>query len=191
MAVRAAGEPADHDREGDAPGVACPRGDPSGPLIRASMSRPGILRRVAITVRGRCGSAARSETFVGRFVPKDDGLHEHRAFLRGMVSSDAPKNPTPATASSATDVHESLSAFVLLVGLTNGVAPLVVGPVFGADALLIALPLHLPSPWWWVASLTVLAATAALLELLDRAGRRAERLRDVDETGTDEHPDER
>ena len=64
--------------------------------------------------------------------------------------------------------YDALEGLVFLVGLYNGVAPFVSRLVFDGD-LLLALPLRLPSPWWWVASLAVIAATAALLAVIDRA----------------------
>ena len=57
---------------------------------------------------------------------------------------------------------------MFLVGIYNGVAPFVSRLLLDGD-LLLALPLRLPSPWWWVASLAVIAATLVLLEAIDRA----------------------
>jgi hypothetical protein len=71
--------------------------------------------------------------------------------------------------------YDGLSAVVFLVGIYAGVVPFVVR-LFSADAQpLLALPLRLDGPWWWIASATAIVAAVALLEALDRAKRRAAR----------------
>jgi hypothetical protein len=82
----------------------------------------------------------------------------------------APPAPAEDEEDARTAGYVALEGFVFLAGLYNGVAPFVSRLVFDGD-LLLALPLRLPSPWWWVASLAVIAATAALLVVLDRAER--------------------
>jgi hypothetical protein len=67
--------------------------------------------------------------------------------------------------------YDALSAVVFLVGFYNGVAPFVARLVFGGD-LLLALTLRLPSPWWWIASLGVIAVAVVLLTLIDSAKQR-------------------
>jgi hypothetical protein len=95
----------------------------------------------------------------------------------GRPAEEAPPPAAGATAEvtaeapqvgGGTTGYDALEALVFLVGLYNGVAPFVSRLVFDGD-LLLALPLRLPSPWWWVASLAVVAATAALLAVIDRA----------------------
>ncbi|SDE85954.1 hypothetical protein SAMN05660485_01893 [Blastococcus fimeti] len=68
--------------------------------------------------------------------------------------------------------YDALSGLVLLVGIYNGLAPFVSRLVFDGD-LFLALTLRLPSPWWWLASLAVLALTVVLLERIDRAKTRS------------------
>lgn len=79
--------------------------------------------------------------------------------------------------------YDALSAVVFLVGLYNGVAPFLARLVFDGD-LLLALTLRLPAPWWWIASLAVVAAAVALLEAIDRARQR--RLGAGDQAGHDD-----
>jgi len=68
--------------------------------------------------------------------------------------------------------YDAVSAVVFLVGLYNGLAPFVSRLLFDGD-LLLALPLRLGAPWWWIASLAVLVVTVALLTLIDNAKDRA------------------
>ena len=68
-------------------------------------------------------------------------------------------------------VHDGLSALVLLVGIYNGLAPFVSRLLFDGD-LVLAFTLRLPSPWWWIASLAVIALTVVLLGAIDRAKQR-------------------
>lgn len=67
--------------------------------------------------------------------------------------------------------YDALSAVVFLLGVYNGIAPFVARLVFDGD-LLLAVTLRLPAPWWWIASLGVVAAAIALLEAIDRAKQR-------------------
>jgi hypothetical protein len=70
--------------------------------------------------------------------------------------------------------YDGLSALVFLVGIYEGVVPLVVRLVFRSDGgPLLALPQRLPAPWWWIVSVTVLVATAVALGLIDQAKERA------------------
>jgi hypothetical protein len=68
--------------------------------------------------------------------------------------------------------YDALSGLVLLVGIYSGLAPFVSRLVFDGD-LFLAFPLRLPTPWWWLVSLAVLAVTVVLLEWIDRAKQRA------------------
>lgn len=68
--------------------------------------------------------------------------------------------------------YDALSGLVLLVGIYNGLAPFVSRLLFGGD-LFLAFTLRLPAPWWWLASLAVLAVTVVLLEWIDRAKQRS------------------
>jgi hypothetical protein len=91
--------------------------------------------------------------------------------------ADSPPAPddTPDTADDPRDDREhwydTASALVLLVGIYNGLAPFVARLVLDSD-LFLALPLRLPAPWWWIASLAVLALTVAALVALDAAKQR-------------------
>lgn len=67
--------------------------------------------------------------------------------------------------------YDALSAVVFLLGIYNGIAPFVARLVFDGD-LLLAFTLRLPAPWWWIASLVVVAVAIALLEAIDRAKQR-------------------
>lgn len=69
------------------------------------------------------------------------------------------------------DACDALSGLVLLVGLYNGVAPFVARLLFDTD-LLLALPLRLAAPWWWLTSLAVIAISFLLLTSIDNAKRR-------------------
>ena len=64
------------------------------------------------------------------------------------------------------------SGIVFLVGIYNGIAPFVARLVFGGDDLLLALPLRLPSPWWWITSIAVLVVAGVLLVVIDEAKKR-------------------
>ena len=70
-----------------------------------------------------------------------------------------------------TGIYDATSAIVLLVGIYNGVAPFVARLVFDGN-LLLALPVRLPAPWWWIASIAVVLATVVLLGLIDQAKTR-------------------
>jgi hypothetical protein len=85
-----------------------------------------------------------------------------------MESQDT---PSKGAASKGTGGYEAASAAVFLVGIYNGVAPFVARLVFDGK-LLLALPLRLRAPWWWITSIAVLVATIALLELIDQAKKR-------------------
>lgn len=61
---------------------------------------------------------------------------------------------------------EGLQAAVFIVGVYEGVVPLV-SRLFGWSPFL-ALPLRLPEPWWWIVSVAVIVAAVVLLEVLDR-----------------------
>ena len=70
-----------------------------------------------------------------------------------------------------TGIYDAAAAVVLLVGIYNGLAPFVARLVFDGN-LLLALPLRLRAPWWWVTSIAVVIATVVLLALIDRAKQR-------------------
>lgn len=72
----------------------------------------------------------------------------------------------------ATRTYDTASGVVFLVGIYNGVVPFIARLVFDRDRLLLALPLRLPAPWWWITSLTVIVATIALLAAIDQAKQR-------------------
>lgn len=74
-------------------------------------------------------------------------------------------------AANGTSGYDALSGLVLLVGVYNGVAPFVARLVFDSD-LLLAFPLRLAAPWWWVTSLTVIAVAVVLLAVIDAAKQR-------------------
>ena len=59
-----------------------------------------------------------------------------------------------------------LQGLVFVVGVYEGVVPLV-SRLFGWSPVL-ALPLHLPEPYWWVVSVSVIVVAVVLLEVLDR-----------------------
>ena len=80
----------------------------------------------------------------------------------------APPEVAPPDPADRTSGYDALAGLVFLVGIYNGVAPFVSRLLLDGD-LLLALPLRLPSPWWWVASLAVIVATLVLLEAIDRA----------------------
>ncbi|GGS22909.1 MULTISPECIES: hypothetical protein [Actinokineospora] len=66
---------------------------------------------------------------------------------------------------------EALQAVVFVVGIYEGVVPLV-SRVFDWNPVL-ALPLRLPEPYWWIVSVAVIVVAAALLELLESRKSRA------------------
>jgi hypothetical protein len=66
------------------------------------------------------------------------------------------------------DPWHTLSAIVVLVGFYNGVAPLIARLALDGD-LLLSLPLRLSAPWWWIASLAVIVASAVALVAIDEA----------------------
>lgn len=88
------------------------------------------------------------------------------------VPASGETKPVEDEGSGGAGGYDALSGLVLLVGIYNGLAPLVSRLVFGGD-LFLAFPLRLPSPWWWLASLGVLVLTVVLLEWIDRAKQRA------------------
>ena len=75
------------------------------------------------------------------------------------------------SANQGTGIYDAIAAVVLLVGIYNGVAPFVARLVFDGN-LLLALPLRLPAPWWWIASIAVVLTTVVLLSLIDQAKKR-------------------
>jgi hypothetical protein len=91
------------------------------------------------------------------------------AQARAGSPAAAPGEAAPAR--DGTAGYDALSAFVLLAGIYNGIAPFVVR-LFSDGSLLLAFPLRLPAPWWWITSLAVVVVTVALLGLLDRAKER-------------------
>jgi hypothetical protein len=96
----------------------------------------------------------------------------HQGLSESVATPDNLAAPTDATqADPDTDrskVYDSLSGLILLIGLYNGIAPFVTRLIFDVDLLLV-LPLRLPTPWWWITSLAVLATTNALLAVIDQA----------------------
>jgi hypothetical protein len=88
----------------------------------------------------------------------------------------APAQPADAGSrspeKSSADGWDALSGVVLLAGIYNGVVPFVVR-LFSDGELLLAFPLRLPAPWWWLVSLGVLVLSAVLLEWIDRAKKRS------------------
>lgn len=67
--------------------------------------------------------------------------------------------------------YDAVSAVVFLVGVYNGIVPFVARLVFDGDPVL-AFTLLLPSPWWWIVSLVVIAVAVVLLDLVDTAKQR-------------------
>lgn len=61
---------------------------------------------------------------------------------------------------------EGLQAGVFIVGMYEGVVPLV-SKVFDWHPFL-AFPLRLPEPYWWIVSVAVIVVAAVVLEVLDR-----------------------
>jgi len=70
------------------------------------------------------------------------------------------------------NAYDAASGLVFLVGIYNGVGPFV-GRLLLNDGLLLALPLRLSAPWWWITSLAVIVASFALLAVIDEAKQRA------------------
>jgi hypothetical protein len=66
------------------------------------------------------------------------------------------------------------STLVFLVGLSQGLLPLVLRLAFDHDRR-FAVALELPAPWWWLACLAIVVGAAALLEVIERAERRPAR----------------
>ena len=77
-------------------------------------------------------------------------------------------DPTDDDSTAAYDVA---SALVFLVGIYNGVLPLVSRLLFDSD-LRLAFTLRLRAPWWWIASIAVLVGAAGLLIVIDQAKER-------------------
>jgi hypothetical protein len=83
-----------------------------------------------------------------------------------------PSQPSPHALSegrvaNGTGGYDALSRLVLLVGICNGVAPLLARLVFDGNVLR-ALPLRLAKPWWWLTSLALIVTTV-LLAVIDNA----------------------
>jgi hypothetical protein len=87
-------------------------------------------------------------------------------------AGDPPTDPDRGMGRAVSTVgYDALSNLVFLLGVYNGLAPFVARLVFDGD-LLLAFTLHLPSPWWWIASLAVVAVALVLLTLIDEAKKR-------------------
>jgi hypothetical protein len=86
----------------------------------------------------------------------------------GTGQAGGPERPDRAAPTAG---YDALSAVVFLLGVYNGIAPFIARLIFDGD-LLLAFTLRLPAPWWWIASLAVVAAAIALLEAIDRAKQR-------------------
>jgi hypothetical protein len=104
------------------------------------------------------------------------------AVLHDARQRRSPTEPAPASApegtpepstqdADSTAAYDAASAVVFLIGIYNGVAPFVARLVFDGN-LLLALPLRLPAPWWWITSLAVLVTTVVLLTVIDQAKQR-------------------
>lgn len=96
--------------------------------------------------------------------------------LRSDADPSQPATSTPGARDADRDTegasgYDALSGAVFLVGIYNGVAPFVARLLLDGD-LLLALPLRLPAPWWWITSLVVIVATFVLLALIDVAKQR-------------------
>lgn len=91
--------------------------------------------------------------------------HEREDALPSSTERD------PTDGKSGTGVFDAISAVVFLVGIYNGVAPFIARLVFDGN-LLMALPLRLRAPWWWITRLAVIAATIVLLAVIDDAKQR-------------------
>jgi len=83
-----------------------------------------------------------------------------------------PADPPRATRHDRTGAgsggYDALSGLVFLIGIYNGVAPFISRLIFDGN-LLLAFPLRLPAPWWWITSLAVIAVATALLTVIDNA----------------------
>jgi hypothetical protein len=92
----------------------------------------------------------------------------------GSMSTDDPQNDRNGGNDTDVKAYEGLSALVFLVGIYQGVVPFVVRLLAGEDGRqFLSLPTRLDGPWWWVAAIASLAVAAVLLELIDRAKKRA------------------
>jgi hypothetical protein len=70
--------------------------------------------------------------------------------------------------------YDGLSSLVFVAGIYEGVVPLVVRLLVSDDARpLLAFPLRLDEPWWWITSVVVILVAIGLLERIDQAKRRA------------------
>jgi hypothetical protein len=67
--------------------------------------------------------------------------------------------------------YDVVSGVVLLAGIYNGVAPFVARLVFDGN-LLLAFPLRLRAPWWWITSIAAFVATVVALIVIDHAKQR-------------------
>ncbi|WP_026425737.1 hypothetical protein [Actinokineospora inagensis] len=67
--------------------------------------------------------------------------------------------------------YDGLQAVVFLAGIYEGVLPFV-SKVFGWEPML-ALPLRLPGPLWWIVAGAAVVVCVTLLELLDRGKKKA------------------
>ncbi len=103
----------------------------------------------------------------------DDVRDRHFPAEPEPVSAPASTSEAGTLASSdGAAVYGVASGIVFLVGIYNGIAPFVARLVFGGDDLLLALPLRLQSPWWWLTSIAVLAVSVVLLVVIDEAKKR-------------------
>ena len=95
----------------------------------------------------------------------------------------------PDRTSSSTRPYDVASALVAVVGLYQGAVPLVVRGLFGGEQR-FAPALRLPSPWWWIACLGIVALGLGLLAVIDHV--RPERVPSPEEDATadDEAHDE-
>ena len=67
--------------------------------------------------------------------------------------------------------YEGLTSLVFLIGLYEGVLPFV-GTLLNWHPFL-SMPLGLSAPAWWIVSAAVIVVAIALLEVIDRAKKRA------------------
>lgn len=81
-----------------------------------------------------------------------------------MTSTAARRVPTKR--------YEAATTLVFVIGISQGVIPLVSKLFFDGQPLL-ALPARLPGPWWWLVSTAVVVAGLVALEVIDKAKRRA------------------
>jgi hypothetical protein len=86
--------------------------------------------------------------------------------------SGAHQDRTAERGSRPAGAYDAASAVVLLAGIYNGVAPFIARLVLD-DGLLLALPLRLGAPWWWITSIAVAIATVALLAVIEHAKERS------------------